>query len=480
MAHRWVVGVVAVGLVAVPGGGVARAEGVGLGVVVRHVGEIAVQDVVAQPGSEPDTLVEPDVAVSPVDPDVAVAVFHDGRFPDGGAVAIGYAWTHDGGRSWRQAPLPGVSVATGGTAPRVSDPVVAFGPDGTVYVSTLLVSLGCDSGIAVSRSTDGGRTFGAPVIAHQSADCAVSDDKNWLVVDNGRFSPHRGRLYQFWTEFLTDAAGTTTGSPQMVRWSDDRGRHWGPVVAISESDVVTQGSQPMIRADGTITDTYVNFGDDAGDEGPERPGQGAAARAEDEEEEGLLLVARTSRDGGRTWSAETPIADDISDGPDGVRCCVPSSAIDPVTGRMYATWDSADPGAVRMSTSRDGRHWSEPVQVNRDDREGVEHVNVDVTAYAGRVLIQYGSRDTTVANGQFLQQFGQISTDAGRHFGRAIPLGPPSDLRFAAQARGIFLGDYIGSASTAGRAYLVWCRSSAPPDPTATFHQTLYAAVLRI
>ena len=103
--------------------------------------------------------------------------------------------------------------------------MVAFGPDGTVYISTLLFNLGCESAVGVSRSTDGGRTFAPPVLAHVSTTCAVSDDKNWLVVDTGSRSPHRGRLYQFWTPFLSDDQGNETGSPQVLRWSDDRGRH---------------------------------------------------------------------------------------------------------------------------------------------------------------------------------------------------------------------------------------------------------------
>jgi hypothetical protein len=450
--------------------------------VLAHVGQIAEQDVAPQPGSEPDTLVEPDVAVSPVNPDIAIAVSHDGRFPDGGAVGISYAWTHDGGRTWRHAPVPGLTKATGGTWDRASDPVAAFGPDGTAYISTLLISVDCPSGVAVSRSTDGGRTFGAPVLAHESDDCAFSDDKNWLVVDNGRRSPHRGRLYQFWTPFLSDAAGNTTGSPQVVRWSDDRGQHWGPIVAVSASDIFTQDSQPMIKPDGTIVDAYLNFGSAQGEEGPERPGAGLATprtRAPRAEEPGDLLVARTSRDGGRTWSAEATVTDDIGEGPDGIRCCLSSAIADPVTGLLYAAWDSVDPAVVNLSSSADGRHWSQPVQVNRDDREGLEHVNVDVSAFGGRVFVSYGTRDTAVAGGQFVQQQVSISFDAGRHFGPARSLGPPSDLRFAAQARGIFPGDYIGSAATFGRAYFVWCRSSAPADPAATFHQTVFAAVLR-
>jgi hypothetical protein len=74
----------------------------------------------------------------------------------------------------------------------------------------------------------------------------------------------------------------------------------------------------------------------------------------------------------------------------------------------------------------------------------------------------------------------QLSTSHdGAHFGPPVSLGPPSDLNYAAFAGGKFPGDYTGSSATQGRLYVVWCRSSTPPDPTAQYHQTLYAAVLR-
>jgi hypothetical protein len=447
---------------------------------VLHVGQIAEQDIPSQPGSEPDTLVEPDIAVSPTDPRIAVAVAHDGRFPNGGAVDISYSWTHDGGRHWQHAPMPGLTVANGGVWARVSDPVAAFGPDGSVYISTLLFGADCPSAVGVSRSTDGGRTFGPPVLADFSDTCAFSNDKNWLVVDTSPTSRHRGRLYQFWTAFLTDDQGNDAGSPQMLRWSDDRGRHWSPRITVSGPHANTQGSQPMLKPDGTIVDSYLNFGPGGGGEEPEHQ-VGAAAQARPSAaaaEPGVPLVATTSRDGGATWSAESTITTQVGPGPDGIRCCLPSAIADPRTGQLYAVWTDVALDVINLSRSTDGRHWSAPIEVTRSPTPGLERVNVDVSAYGGRVYVSYGTRDTTVAGGEFVQQQLSTSVDRGAHFGRPLSLGPLSDLKFAAQAGGIFPGDYIGSAASRGLVYLVWCRSSTPADPAATFHQTLYAAVL--
>ena len=422
---------------------------------VLHVGQIDREDIAHRPGSEPQTLVEPDVAISPFNSKIAVAVAHDGRFPTGGAIDISYAWTHDGGATWHHAPMQGLTKAAGGVWDRASDPVVAFGPSGDVYISVLVFNFGCASGVAVARSTDGGATFGTPVMAHSSRTCDYSDDKNWLVVDTQPASPHVGRIYQFWTPFVT-VNGHGAGSPQVVRWSDDHSAHWSATTVVSAPHANSQNSQPMIQPDGAIIDTYLVYS-----------------------RTGVSMLARTSRDGGGTWTPEVTVTTAVGGGPRGIRCCLPAATADPVTGELYAVWEA--PGAsdaVLLSSSTDGSHWSSPRHVSQDG-SGIEHVNVAVAAYAGRVFVSYATRNIAVQHGRFVQQQVSTSYDAGASFGPPLALGPPSDLRYAAVAGGKFPGDYVGASATNGVVVLAWCVSSAPSNPSARYHQTLYAATLR-
>lgn len=454
--------------------------------VVVHVGRVTEQDVASHGGSETDTVTEPDVAVDPRDKDDAVAVAHDSRFANGGAVGISAAWTRDGGASWHHHTVPGITTATGGRYERASDPVVAFSHSGTAFLSVLLIDLDdCHTAVAVLRSTDGGRTWSKPFLAQHSRSCDYSDDKNWIVVDNSPASPHFGRVYQFWTAILSDK-DDYVGSPQVVRWSDDGGRTWSATSEVTARRHGTQNSQPMIMKNGTVVDTYYDYG--AGAETPDATPGGAPTSAPDAaatpravDSEGPIYAVR-STNGGRSWSKPVQIVANAGGYAAHVRCCLFAADIDRVSGRMYVAYEGGlgDADPVYVSWSDGGRLWSAPVRVSRGDSGTVQRVNVDVVARAGKVYVAYGTRTRPKQNGGFVQQQISASLDAGRRFAAPQSVGPRSELKYAARAGGYFPGDYIGEAITTSRLYAVWSRSSEPPARSASrYHQVIYGATLR-
>src|SRR5256714_13116702 len=153
---------------------------------------------------QPDTEIEPSIAVNPANPKNVVTVYQEGRIADGGDATNGFATSTDGGKSWRTGELPGLTTypGQGGVFERASDAVVAFGPNNVVYANSLVFDFnnndGLRSGIAVNVSKDGGLHWGPPVLLQDDL-LGGLNDKNWIVVDNSSAPGHHlGRVYVVW------------------------------------------------------------------------------------------------------------------------------------------------------------------------------------------------------------------------------------------------------------------------------------------
>src|SRR6059058_209153 len=153
---------------------------------------------------QPDTEIEPSIAVNPANPKNVVTVYQEGRIADGGDATNGFATSVDGGKTWKSGELPGLTTypGQGGMFERASDAVVAFGPGNVVYANSLVFDfnkdLGLRSGIAVNVSKDGGLHWSPPVIL-QDDQLGGLNDKNWIVVDTSDApGHHKGRVYVVW------------------------------------------------------------------------------------------------------------------------------------------------------------------------------------------------------------------------------------------------------------------------------------------
>ena len=153
-----------------------------------------------------ETQVEPDSAAFG---STIVTTFQSGRHDDGGAVGTGWATSVDAGRTWRRGVLERVTE-------RASDPVVAYDRLHRVW---LIATLGASEGtepLLVSRSSDG-LVWSRPEVA--AADPAEEYDKEWIVCDNWRSSRFFGRCYIAYLEFETGEMRTRRSTDGGRTWS---------------------------------------------------------------------------------------------------------------------------------------------------------------------------------------------------------------------------------------------------------------------
>src|SRR4051794_6290975 len=212
---------------------------------------------------QPDTQIEPSIAVNPANPKNAVTVFQEDRVDNGGDAGNGYATTLDGGKTWVHGYLPGLTTVTKGSFDRASDAVVTFAADPAhkgrylVYANSLVFNDGSSpsgdtsqSGMAVNISRDGGRTWSKAVVLEQDG-LAGLNDKNWLVADNGTGTGHTtGRVYVVWDRI----------APMIYSYCDtacDKLSSWTSSPANNGSFYVFDpmpgiGSIPLVLPDGSL------------------------------------------------------------------------------------------------------------------------------------------------------------------------------------------------------------------------------------
>jgi hypothetical protein len=258
--------------------------------------------------SQHQTQVEPDTFAFG---STIVAAAQTGRFNDGGASNICWSTSTNGGASWTNGCLPGITKHENPANPydRVSDPVVAYDAKHNVWmISTLpLLEAGGVRGVGVltSRSTDGGLTWGNPV-AIPSTVGMISPDKNWIVCDNSATSPFYGNCYTEWDD-------NGDGNRIYMSTSTDGGLTWGAGKKTA-NNATGIGGQPVVQPNGTVIVPIDNANETA-------------------------LLAFNSTNGGASWSATTTIttishhtvAGSLRTGP------LPSAEID-AAGKVYVVW----------------------------------------------------------------------------------------------------------------------------------------------
>ncbi|HVW33855.1 MAG TPA: sialidase family protein, partial [Acidimicrobiia bacterium] len=467
--------------------------------------------------------VEVRVAVDPRDPAHAVGVWQQDRWSTGGAHGLVAAMTFDGGAHWARSfaafsRCAGGTAANGGDYPRSSDPWVDLAPNGDVYQASLSVDLETvTTGVLVSRSRDGGRTWESPVTLQHDRGNAFNDKES---VTADPTDPTGRRVYVTWDRLSGLALPALPASPlpllpvagpAMLARTTDGGATWEPGRPIYDPGPGRQtiGNHIVVLPDGTLVDGFAvgsgGLGRDAdggrdGGGGTIGDGRDAGGAGDDDGDNppfdldpetlsGFAVGVIRSTDHGATWSALT-IIDDMKPAENSARMragqILPDFAVDPTTGTVAAVWldgrfDPQKRSAVALSTSSDGgRTWSAARRVNQTPGNGAAVLPTVAYAADGTLGVAYYDFRNRALGSTALTADAWLAT-CPRPCGPGAPfteihLGGPFDAAKAPDSGGAFLGDYEGLAGSGtgpvpGRfkAFFVEADPGTADDPTDVF-----------
>jgi len=369
-----------------------------------------------------------------------IAAHQTSRFTDGGSDDIGWATTTDNGAHWTHGFLPDTTQYSTPPGPwaRISDPSVVYDAMHSVWMITGLAIDASVTGkaVLVSRSLDGGLTWGNPVTVSQGGGSSFYD-KEWITCDNWSASPNYGNCYVEW-----DDAGL--GNILHMSRSTNGGTTW---TASSVPSASVIGGQPVAQPNGTvvvpISDAF-----------------------------GSTAETFVSTNGGTSYTGPYTISSFQIHGASGMRdgSGLVSAEVD-ANGTVYVAWNdcrfrSGCPADdIVFSTSTDGKTWSAvkriPIAGTTSPVEfflpgmGVDHATGGTSAHLGVTFYFLSnsscSPSTCKLNAGFIS-----SANGGSTWGSPVKLfGPISELGLA-NAGGYFVGDYISTSfGSNGKAYPV-------------------------
>ncbi len=458
----------------------------------------------------PDSEIEPWVDVNPTDHDNIIVGWQQDRWNDGGARGLVAGVSFDGGDNWTSVVIPGISLCSDGTFERATDPWLTFAPNGDAYFFSLALDITTPPGqpggfgpnaMLVSKSTDGGATWGDPITLIQDDDPRVLNDKNSITAD----PKDSDFVYAVWDRLTITSAdamnpenlhpvnppaiGVRIGlgfkGPAYFSRTTDGGQSWEPARAIYDPGANNQtiaNQIVVLPTSGTVIDFFTEilfFRNNDHNGGGfnfnlaliRSFDQGATFQTKPQP----IRAARIFSSGTVTPDDEAPVRD---------ASILFDVAVDRTNGNLYAVWQDTrfrgvEEVAFAMSED-DGVSWTTPVRVNQTPaatnalRQQAFVPSVAVND-AGVLTVTYYDFRNDDLTGELTDHWAVFCNPAAKNcglrasWGDEVQLTEDSfDILDAPIARGHFLGDYMGLA-TAGNDELPVFGIADGPDQTSIF-----------
>jgi hypothetical protein len=394
-------------------------------------------DPFTNPAAQHATEVEPDTATVG---DTVMSVFQVGRWDNGCADDIGWAFSTDAGRNWRHGYLPGLTKFSRPAGPfvRASDPSVAHDAASGQWIAASLACNGTSPNprasvpspaVEVNVSRDGVHWSKTIVVARIKK--GQDFDKPWITCDNSPASRFYGNCYMEWDV-------DNQGDLVLMSTSRDGGFSWSRDTPTS-THLHATGGEPVVRPNGDVVVPILGAGG---------------------------LVEFRSLNGGATWGPPIKVASVFEHPFDGnLRGpFFPSVATDRA-GRIYVAWPdcrfrpSCASNDMVMSTSADGVHWTpvtripiDPVTSTVDHLGGglgVDPVTAGRHARLALFYNYYPRAACTVSTCRLFEGY-VSSTDGGAHWSAPQTLAGPMRMHQLPFAAGYMVGDYEGAAVVPG------------------------------
>jgi hypothetical protein len=381
-----------------------------------------------------------------------VTAFQVGRIQDGGASDIGFATSTNGGASWTNGFLPGITTFyQGGKYTAASDASVVFDAAHSTWLITSIAITNAVGVAVLASSSSDGITWNNPIKVQNSP--SGFTDKDWISCDNTPTSPYYGHCYVEWEDAYN-------GDQVEMNTSSDGGHTWS--APFNVPNAFGLGGQPIVQPNGTAVVPFLGNG----------------------------IQVFTSTDGGKTWGSLAQIAtvtDHAVNGNLRAVYTLPSADID-AAGKVYVAWwdcrfrTHCSSNDIVTSTSSDAKTWSPVTRIPIDPTTttedhfipgiAVDHATSGSTAHIGVTYYFYPVASCTVSTCKLGVGF-VSSTNAGKSWTKAKGLVNGMKTGWLPTTTlGQMVGDYISTSYVNGKAFGVFAKATA--NVGSTFNEGMF------